>query len=303
MATQGLKTKKNVEMGYMAGGKFHPIRASKDYSEVRAGEGDNSAYHLAKAGRNLRASKSLKKRLGMATNPSQATTKTTATKKTTNGVLTNALITAAADKVIAKMQATKKRRRKAKNPSVPNQFQGKPSAAQISAVVNHKYPDKKATPYVVVYLKQSGNVFSIFAQGYSKKSDANAFSRLQTSKGFVSVKVLERVKKTANRKAKNPDETLQQLFEKYEEFQGVPVDSYMEIEVPEGTPENLILVGDLPEIDYITRKAHIENGERVHYEHQFGEENGETPYLLMDVDERLHIGGGDYYATERGLEN
>jgi len=30
---------KNIEMGFYAGGMFHPIRGSKDYSQARAGEG------------------------------------------------------------------------------------------------------------------------------------------------------------------------------------------------------------------------------------------------------------------------
>ena len=55
-------TRKRNIMGFMEGGTFHPIRASVDYDDVRAGESSRQP-HLHN--RLLRASKALKKRVGI----------------------------------------------------------------------------------------------------------------------------------------------------------------------------------------------------------------------------------------------
>lgn len=43
------KYMKNVEQGFYAGGIFHPIRASRDYSSARAGEGRSSKARRSRA--------------------------------------------------------------------------------------------------------------------------------------------------------------------------------------------------------------------------------------------------------------
>lgn len=52
--------KRNIEQGFYAGGTFHPIRASVDYDDARAGEG----HRTPASPRLRRVSKALKKRLG-----------------------------------------------------------------------------------------------------------------------------------------------------------------------------------------------------------------------------------------------
>jgi hypothetical protein len=42
------RKRKNVEMGYWAGGVFHPVRASRDYDPGRAGEGRRGGKARAK---------------------------------------------------------------------------------------------------------------------------------------------------------------------------------------------------------------------------------------------------------------
>lgn len=46
------------------------------------------------------------------------------------------------------------------------------------------------------------------------------------------------------------------------------------------------------------------DGERAQWEHEFGEEGGKRPTLVADPDsKRLHIVGGDYTITSRGIED
>jgi len=59
MAKAVKRRKRNVQMGFYAGGAFHPIRASEDYDEARAGEGHKLPLHP----RLRRASAALKKRV------------------------------------------------------------------------------------------------------------------------------------------------------------------------------------------------------------------------------------------------
>jgi len=45
------KRKRNIAEGYMAGGVFHPIRASYDYNVMRAGEGTKTMRLLTGGGK------------------------------------------------------------------------------------------------------------------------------------------------------------------------------------------------------------------------------------------------------------
>lgn len=59
-----------------------------------------------------------------------------------------------------------------------------------------------------------------------------------------------------------------------------------------------VKLGKLDAVVYSTHK----NGERATWEHEFGEEGGRRPDLVMDVDnKRLHIVGGDYNVEPRGI--
>lgn len=63
-------------------------------------------------------------------------------------------------------------------------------------------------------------------------------------------------------------------------------------------PEVAVKLGKLDAVVYSTHK----NGERATWEHEFGEEGGKRPDLVMDVDnQRLHIVGGDYKVEPRGI--
>ena len=63
-------------------------------------------------------------------------------------------------------------------------------------------------------------------------------------------------------------------------------------------PKVGVKLGTLDAVVYTTRKG----GERATWEHEFGEEGGKKPDLVMDVEnKRLHIVGGSYDVEARGI--
>lgn len=62
-------------------------------------------------------------------------------------------------------------------------------------------------------------------------------------------------------------------------------------------------LGHLAQINYVTKKAHIENGEIVEYYHKFGEVNREKPTIWCDSDGFLIVNGGDYDIWKEGIVN
>ncbi len=65
------------------------------------------------------------------------------------------------------------------------------------------------------------------------------------------------------------------------------------------SPKVGVKLGQLINVTYKTSKG---NEGPTYYEHEFGEEGGERPDLIADVDnKRLHIIGGDYNITEAGI--
>ena len=66
---------------------------------------------------------------------------------------------------------------------------------------------------------------------------------------------------------------------------------------------NLTLLGDIEQINYITAKRHIENGETVEYYHKLGEVDGAKPQLFLDSDGFPLILNGNYDIGVNGIEN
>lgn len=62
-------------------------------------------------------------------------------------------------------------------------------------------------------------------------------------------------------------------------------------------------LGEIREIEYIAQKPHLGYPETTEFFHQFGEEGGKRPHLSTDSEGALLIKGGDYFITERGIEN
>lgn len=63
-------------------------------------------------------------------------------------------------------------------------------------------------------------------------------------------------------------------------------------------PAIAVKLGKLDAVTYETTKA----GERALYEHNFGEEGGKRPDLVMDAEtKKLHIVGGDYDVRPEGI--
>jgi len=61
--------------------------------------------------------------------------------------------------------------------------------------------------------------------------------------------------------------------------------------------------GEVSHICYETAKAHIENGERVEYVHEFGEDGGKRPHLIIDHEGMPILRGGDYKIKAEGIVN
>lgn len=69
-------------------------------------------------------------------------------------------------------------------------------------------------------------------------------------------------------------------------------------------PKNrLHLLGDLEQINYITAKSHIENGDLVEYYHKLGEVDGIKPNVWVDSDGYLVVNSGNYDVGKWGIEN
>jgi hypothetical protein len=95
----------------------------------------------------------------------------------------------------------------------------------------------------------------------------------------------------------------ERIAEGYELFQGKEVEQCVLIEAPAYFPDEVIILGEMPSIDYITEKGHINAGEEVHYTHKTGEEGGERPLLCADEYGNLLIVGGDYTIHAEGIRN
>lgn len=60
-------------------------------------------------------------------------------------------------------------------------------------------------------------------------------------------------------------------------------------------------VGEVTHICYETAKAHIEGGKTVEYVHEFGEEGGRRPRLIIDHEGMPILRGGDYKIRTEGI--
>lgn len=65
----------------------------------------------------------------------------------------------------------------------------------------------------------------------------------------------------------------------------------------------LYLIGQLEQVNYVTAKKHIENGETVEYYHKLGEIDGIKPSVFLDSDKFLVINSGNYDIGVWGVEN
>lgn len=61
--------------------------------------------------------------------------------------------------------------------------------------------------------------------------------------------------------------------------------------------------GEVQAICYDTAKSHIGGGKRYEYEHQFGEDGGKKPHLLVDDEGMPILKGGDYKIRAEGIVN
>lgn len=62
-------------------------------------------------------------------------------------------------------------------------------------------------------------------------------------------------------------------------------------------------VGEVTHICYETAKAHIGNGKTFEYVHEFGEDGGKRPHLIIDHEGMPLLRGGDYRIRAEGIVN
>lgn len=62
-------------------------------------------------------------------------------------------------------------------------------------------------------------------------------------------------------------------------------------------------LGKVSQVNYVTEKAHIENGSTTEYFHEFGEVDGVQPDLFVDHDNMLVLVGGNYDIWTCGIVN
>lgn len=84
----------------------------------------------------------------------------------------------------------------------------------------------------------------------------------------------------------------------YRDFHwGDEPDGFVTAEFPK-PPRVATKLGTLHAVTYET----VKDGEKALWEHEFGEEGGEKPDLIVDPDnQQLHIVGGDYTVEPRGI--
>lgn len=106
--------------------------------------------------------------------------------------------------------------------------------------------------------------------------------------------------KRREKRRKNPSSSVERAAKFYEEFHwgdGPTKVVEQPIELP---PDVATELGELVAVTYRTHKG----GERATWEHEFGEEGGKRPRLVVDPEsKRLFIVGGDYTVTDAGIEN
>jgi hypothetical protein len=108
-------------------------------------------------------------------------------------------------------------------------------------------------------------------------------------------------KRTTRRR--NPAAPPNGIAKLHRDFFGREVDGYTVVEAPAYFPNDVMLVGEAPTIDYIAQKEHIGKGKKYQYTHKFGEEGGSRPNWVMDKHGNLLPLGGDYEIKPEGIRN
>lgn len=109
---------------------------------------------------------------------------------------------------------------------------------------------------------------------------------------------VERRRNPRRRRSREDTAKLRRAIERYEGFHWGEQPRRIKRSQVSPPPRAGVKLGKLVALAYETRK----DGERAIWEHDFGEEGGKRPDLVMDVDnDRLHIVGGDYRVEDAGI--
>jgi hypothetical protein len=98
----------------------------------------------------------------------------------------------------------------------------------------------------------------------------------------------------------NP-EALDQAAQKLEDFTGQPA-THVERAASRSNEKTGLVVGELDEIGYRTRREGVEGGRMARYRHSFRKNS--RPLLAVSSDgKQLHVVGGQYEFTDAGIED
>lgn len=111
-------------------------------------------------------------------------------------------------------------------------------------------------------------------------------------------KVAATKRRNGLRVRKNPSDRLSEALEFYQDFHWGEAPNKIERKRFPKPPKVAVKLGRLHSVTYHTSKG----GEDALWEHEFGEEGGTAPDLVMDPkNKRLHIVGGTYDVQAAGI--
>lgn len=287
------KRRKNVSMGFYAGGSFHPIRASYDYDEDRVDEGYSKRRPVRKYAKKEKAFKASRRnpktiyivkwwndeslrRGKFNTNQKPYRTKAAAIN------FFNKLV-AKDDSVFGGVwdrayggyihQRTKKNSANPKESEVFNAdkldklsgiFQGHINGKQIETTGSDYTPPLTARlgRLALIVIKNGKDVYEIKFNGKDAWLSADARKNIYAEGKDARIKNAQTPRKGA-----------------------------------------LTWLGEVQQVNYRTNKSHIENGQLVEYYHELGEVDGIKPNAFLDHDGFILFNGGNYDIDVHGIEN
>lgn len=279
----GIAQVQNVSMGYYDASGFHPIRASHDYEEDRVDE----HYHKRPVRKYAQKEKAFKKKNNafnryavywFTVNDSEVSRKEFAVKsqaitfantlKKTGNYFNIRVMDSLYGKVIKEIYHKKNGRELFNTDEIDklsNTFQGYASGKEIRTVGSDFTPPLTARLGKLVYIKLK-NGKDVYEATFNKNGDA-----------YLSADARK------NLYLEGKDARIQNL------------------KLPQ--PNQLQYIGEVQQLDYITAKAHIENGQLTHYYHNLGEVDGIKPNAFVDSDGFILLTGGNYDILSEGIAN
>lgn len=260
-----MKEVENISMGFYDATGFHPIRASYDYDEDRVGE-DYRPRPVKKYRQKERAFLTERKeRREAAAKPVRYAKQKQRLKKT-----------------VAKRFA-------------------KPSAKRLKPATKKRNTATRNQRFNEDKLDQLSGIFQGRINGNTIKTVGSDFTPALTA----------RLGRMASMIIKNGGDVYEISFNGKDAWLSADARKNIYIEGRDGRIKNahlpkkgsLQLLGEIQQLNYITDKQHIENGNLVEYYHKLGEVDGVKPNAFIDHDGFPIIIAGNYDIGIHGIEN